>query len=182
MSALIIGMGSIDLASIDVSSALASPRPDQRDPTVSDDSTQGNIVGRPWLNATTGRLWRAGDVPAGAAVWSDRGMASLDSGDTGTWGALLGTKPLTSAYASGIKPFVDVYAVDRSIIDQNGGGFMGPFTINFIDGVIDTATIRSLQAANPGTEAGTGWIVHARLIVSVDRFKTAHKPAPRRRG
>jgi hypothetical protein len=129
----------------DSSEITASPRPDRRDPAVSDDSTQGNIVGRLWLNTTTGRLWQATKVTAGAAAWSDLGIPILYPGDTGTWAALLGTKPLTSAYASGTKPFVDVYTVDGNLKPA------GPYTINFIDGVIDTTAIRSLSAANPTT-------------------------------
>jgi hypothetical protein len=126
-------------------SAGASQRPDQRDPTASDDGTQGNVVGRQWLNTSTGRLWQATDVTAGAAAWLDQGIPTLYPGDAGTWLALLGTKPLTSAYAKGTRPFVDVYTVGK---DFNAAG---PYTINFIDGVIDTAAIRSLSAANPAT-------------------------------
>jgi hypothetical protein len=125
--------------------APAVPRPDQRDPTANDDSTQGNIIGRRWLNSTTGRLWQATDVTPGNAVWSDQGIPSAYPGDTGTWFALLGTKPLTWAYASGQKPFVDVYAVDKDL------GLTGPHTIYFFDGVIDTNSIRTLQGANPAT-------------------------------
>jgi hypothetical protein len=125
--------------------APASSRPDQRDPTASDDSSQGNIIGRRWLNSTTGRLWQATDVTPGNAVWSDQGIPSAYPGDTGTWFALLGTKPLTSAYASGTKPFVDVLTVDKDL------GLAGPHTINFVNGVIDTNSIRTLQGANPAT-------------------------------
>jgi hypothetical protein len=125
--------------------AAAFPRPDQRDPTASDDSSQGNIVGRRWLNSTTGRLWQATDVAPGNAVWSDQGVPSVYPGDTGTWFALLGTKPLTSAYAIDKKPFVDVYTIDRDL------GASGPHTIYFVNGVIDTRHIRSLQ----GTHAET---------------------------
>jgi hypothetical protein len=137
--------GSLHMKDSSGPSAVASPRPDLRDPAVGDDSTQGNIVGRLWLNTTSGRLWQATDVTAGAAAWSDQGIPSPYPGDAGTWETVLGTKPLTSAYARGIKPFVDVYAVDRDLKPA------GPFTINFIDGAIDTATIRALSAANPVT-------------------------------
>jgi hypothetical protein len=152
MSVLHIGLGSAVAAPGNLRvkdspglSALASPRPDLRDPAVGDDGTQGNIIGRLWLNTTSGRLWQATDVTAGAAAWSDQGIPSPYPGDTGTWDAVLGTKPLTSAYASGTKPFVDVYTIDKDLKPA------GPFTINFIDGAIDTATIRALSAANPVT-------------------------------
>jgi hypothetical protein len=125
--------------------APAVPRPDQRDPTANDDSTQGNIIGRRWLNSTTGQLWQATDVTPGNAVWSDQGVPSAYPGDTGTWFALLGTKPLTSAYAIDKKPFVDVYTVDKDV------GITGPHTIYFINGVIDTRHIRSLQGTNADT-------------------------------
>jgi hypothetical protein len=152
MSVLNIGLGGARAApgnlSVKGSLGLSAPalsRPDLRDPAVGDDRTQGNVVGRLWLNTTSGRLWQATDVTAGAAAWSDQGIPSPYPGDTGTWDAVLGTKPLTSAYARGTKPFVDVYAVDKDLNPE------GPFTINFIDGTIDAATIRSLSAANPVT-------------------------------
>jgi hypothetical protein len=139
------GLGDLLLSGSSGASAQSALRPDQRDPTVADDGTQGNIVGRQWLNTTTGRIWQATDLTPGAAAWSDQGIPSQYPGDAGNFAAIFGTKPLTSAYASGIKPFVDVYAYDMNLTQT------GPITINFIGGVIDTATIRSLLAPNPAT-------------------------------
>lgn len=41
-----------------------------RDPTSTDDSTQGYAVGSIWLNASTSYLWTATSVSPGAATWT----------------------------------------------------------------------------------------------------------------
>jgi len=126
-----------------------------------------------------------GDValPARAGMYR-WGMECSRFRDTGDWGrALLGRSHWTSAYASGIKPFVDVYAgtiegISTSRIRRGRLWWQcHQITTCHRRRVIDTANHRLSQLRNPGTEAGTVDSPPPGLIRSAwdRRFQTAHK-------
>ncbi len=73
----------------------------QRDPSAADDSTKGYGAGASWLNASTGALFQASSVAAGAAVWTPL---------AGQGGPLCGRITPVPHVACGVIKFVAAYS------------------------------------------------------------------------
>ena len=83
-----------------VTGDFAPDRADVSNPTTLDDSTRGYAVGSSWVNRSSGALYEATSVAAGAAVWalqSAPGATLLDS--VATAAAAYGVVKLRTAYA-----------------------------------------------------------------------------------
>lgn len=110
-----------------------------RNPSAFDDASRGNIVGRLWLNRTTGEFFTCSDTSHRAAVWASAGTPTALPGDAvASVTACYGTKPLKTSWANG-----NLFKVQRkSNNDQQ--------IIAAINGVADIATLNSFLAGTVG--------------------------------
>lgn len=118
------------------------------DPTANDDSGDGYQVGTIWINTSTGVVFVARDVSAGAAVWEPLPADRLSINDNEFWTPFIDDHVQTGAIGGNQLRLVGFRPKQRMIIDQ-----FGP-SVNTTDGAINIKA--GLWANHPTNRVPTG--------------------------
>lgn len=110
-----------------------------RSPTIADDASRGNPIGRLWLNKTSGQFFTCSDNTNGAAVWASAGTPTALPGDAvASVAACYGTKPLKTSWANG-----NLFKVQRKSDNSQQ-------IIAAVSGVTDIASLNSFLSGTVG--------------------------------